>query len=221
MKLISDKNMKVAKGLEFGFLNLILHLAPSTLSGKNVCPNASAGCAKACLNTAGMGLYPKVQAARVAKTLWYFNDRADFMATLVKDVHAGIRKAAKAGLTLAIRLNGTSDIPTLGINTAKMFPDVQFYDYTKNIKTFFRTDLPSNYHLTFSRSETNDADCDTLLAQGYNVAMVFKNVPATYKGYKVVNGDLHDLRFLDEKNVIVGLKAKGKARKDDSGFVIV
>lgn len=219
MKLLTENNTKVAKGLEFGYLNLILHLAPFNLSGKQVCPKASAGCASACLNTAGMGIFSNVQNARKEKTLRYFNDRENFMSDIAKDVKSAIKKAKKKGLKLAIRLNGTSDLPMFALKVAETFSDVQFYDYTKIAKTFDRV-LPSNYHLTFSRSEVNDAEVDTILAKGFNVAMVFDKLPKTYKGFKVIDGDKNDLRFLDKKNIIVGLKAKGKAKKDSSGFVI-
>lgn len=219
MKLLTENNAKVLKGLEFGYLNVILHLAPFNLSGKQVCPKASKGCASACLNTAGMGVFSNVQNARKEKTLRYFNDRENFMADLRKDVHSAIRKAKKKGLKLAVRINGTSDLPALAIKVANEFPDVQFYDYTKIAKTFDR-ELPKNYHLTFSRSEVNDTEVDKVLAKGFNVAVVFDKLPKTYKGYKVIDGDENDLRFLDGKNVVVGLKAKGKAKKDDSGFVI-
>jgi hypothetical protein len=219
MKLLTANNAKVAKGLEFGYLNLILHLSPFNLSGFQVCPKASNGCASACLNTAGMGVFSNVQLARKEKTLRYFNDRENFMLDLAKDVKSAIKKANKKGLKLAIRLNGTSDLPMLAIKIAEQFPDVQFYDYTKIAKTFDR-ELPKNYHLTFSRSEVNDTEVDTILAKGFNVAMVFDKLPKTYKGFKVIDGDENDLRFLDEKNVVVGLKAKGKAKKDNSGFVV-
>lgn len=219
MKLLTENNAKVLKGLEFGYLNVILHLAPFNLSGKQVCPKASAGCASACLNTAGMGIFSNVQNARKAKTLRYFNDRENFMADLAKDVNSAIKKAKKKGLKLAVRINGTSDLPMLALKVAEQFSDVQFYDYTKVAKTFDR-ELPKNYHLTFSRSEVNDAEVDTILAKGHNVAMVFDKLPKTYKGFKVISGEENDLRFLDEKNVIVGLKAKGKAKKDTSGFVL-
>lgn len=219
MKLLTKSNTKVEKSLEFGYLNLILHLAPYNLSGKNVCPNASLGCAMACLNTAGMGIFSNVQKARKEKTLRYFNDRKGFMADLFADIESAKKSAKKQGLKLAIRLNGTSDILTLALDATKAFPDVQFYDYTKNKKSFDR-DLPSNYHLTFSRSETNEKDCLELLKRGFNSAMVFDKLPETYKGFKVIDGDINDLRFKDEKGVIVGLKAKGKGKKDESGFVI-
>lgn len=219
MELLTVSNNKTLKSIEFGFHTGILHLAPFTLSGKNVCPKASNGCASACLNTSGHGAFSNVQKARKDRTLMYFNEREEFLLKLERDIFRIQKQAVKKNLKPALRLNGTSDLPALAIKFAKKFPAIQMYDYTKIAKTFEK-ELPENYHLTFSRSETNENECLEILAKGYNVAMVFAKVPKTYKGYKVVDGDIHDLRFLDEKGVIVGLKAKGKARKDDSGFVI-
>jgi hypothetical protein len=127
-------------------------------------------------------------------------------------------------MTPCVRLNGTSDLPWHNIgDIMQSFPEIQFYDYTPNANRmiqFLKGELPSNYHLTFSRKENNEALCDLILSMGGNVAMVFDKVPKKFKGYKVIDGDESDLRFLDEKNVIVGLKAKGKGKKDTSGFVI-
>ena len=219
MKLLTTKNYKTEKGLAFGYSTAILHLAPFTLSGKNVCPKASNGCAKACLNTSGHGRYAMVQNARKNRTLRFFNDKTQFEMDLIADIKTVVRRAGKNGLIPTVRINGTSDLPTLAIKTAKLFPDVQFYDYTKIAKTFEK-ELPKNYHLTFSRSETNEGECLELLKKGVNVAMVFKSMPKTYKGFEVVSGDDSDLRFLDKKGVIVGLSAKGRAKHDTSGFVI-
>ena len=245
MKLLTVGNPKTAKGEGKGYLTFILHLAPANMSGYNVCPMASAGCKAACLNTAGRGgmfagektaaltgaemvsaiqsgtLHNVIQAARIRKTKMYFEERETFLKQLVKEIESGIKLAAKHGLKPAFRLNGTSDIPwenvTLdnGSNVMAAFPDIQFYDYTKRTN---RTNLPANYHLTFSRSETNE---DTAPAD-MNMAVVFagKTLPTEYKGRPVINGDETDLRFLDPKGVIVGLKAKGKGKKDTSGFVV-
>lgn len=220
MKLLTASTAKMVKADKAGYLNLILHLAPATLSGKNVCPKASNGCAKTCLNTAGRGQFNSIQRARIAKTLRYFNDRAQFELELISDINSGIRKAERMNKTLAVRLNGTSDLPGLAIRIAQMFPAVQFYDYTKIARTFER-DLPANYHLTFSRSESNDSDVMRLLELGHNVAAVFAQMPKTWHGKQVIDGDKNDLRFLDPKGIIVGLSAKGKAKKDTSGFVIL
>ena len=231
--LLTTGNPKIEKGAKLGYLTHILHLAPSRLSGFNTCPMATAGCAAGCLNTAGRGgMFRKgettnaIQTARIRKTVAFFEDRVAFMNKLVKEITSAIKRAEKLELTPVFRLNGTSDIRwenvpvTVGAkyfdNIMLAFPSVQFYDYTKIAN---RRDLPANYHLTFSLAESNDAQAVKALENGLNVAAVFRTLPATFMGRKVVNGDDTDLRFLDEKNVIVGLKAKGRAKKDTTGFV--
>lgn len=224
MRLLTIGNTKTTKGEAMGYLTFIMHLAPSTLSGYNTCPMASAGCASACLNTAGRGRFTATQEARIRKTRWFFENRDGFMAQLVKDIEAAIRKAKRENMTPVFRLNGTSDIRWESVavgafrNVMEMFPAVQFYDYTKLTN---RRDIPANYHLTFSRSETNETDALRMLAQGMNVAVVFDTLPEKWAGVKVIDGTETDLRFLDEECVIVGLVAKGKARKDTSGFTIL
>jgi len=223
VKLLTVGNTKTVKGEAMGYMTFIMHLAPSTLSGYNTCPMASKGCAAACLNTAGRGRFTATQEARIRKTRWFFEDRATFMAQLVKDIQAAIRKAERETMIPVFRLNGTSDIRWENVpvggrrNIMEMFPSQTFYDYTKLQN---RVNLPSNYHLTFSRSEENYTAVDTMMAQGYNTAIVFDSLPAVYNGYKVIDGTETDLRFLDPKNVIVGLLAKGKAKKDLSGFTV-
>lgn len=224
MKLLTTKNYKIMKGAKLGYSSAILHLAPFTLSGKNVCPKASQGCAAACLNTSGHGRYAMVQNARKNRTLRFFNERENFESDLKTDIETVIRRAKKNNQIPAIRINGTSDLPALAIKFAKMFPKIHFYDYTKIAKTFDK-ELPKNYHLTFSRSETNENEALNLLERGFNVAVVFNKLPKTYKGFEVINGDDTDLRFLDKKGkkgkgVIVGLLAKGKGKYDKSGFVV-
>ena len=178
--------------------------------------------AAACLNKAGMGVYSTVQQARINRTKLFFQDRPNFMAQLAKEIKSAKKSAAKAGLKLLVRLNGTSDIAWEKIrvgdyrNLFEMFPDVQFYDYTKIVG---RT-VPENYHLTFSKSESNDADVSVAIRNGLNVAVVFDKLPETYLGRPVVSGDDSDIRVNDPRGVVVGLKAKGPARKDLSGFVV-
>jgi len=225
LKLLSVSNTKVLKGTKYGYLTGILHLSPARSSGRNVCPGASLGCALGCLNSAGRGRFARTQAARLRKTLYFFSNRESFMRDLAEDIATLARRAKKLNLIPAIRLNGTSDIrwetiPVMGAaNIMTLFPNIQFYDYTKLEN---RRDLPANYHLTFSRSEDNSGKLGTALANGMNIAVVFdsKNLPAVYRGLPVVNGDVNDLRFLDPAGVIVGLVAKGKAKKDTSGFVV-
>lgn len=229
-KLFTKSNTKTMKGEAAGHLTLILHLAPGDISGQQVCPKATAGCLAACLNTAGRGRFDSTQAARIRKTRELFADRAGFMAKLVADIQAGIRKAAREGLRLCVRLNGTSDLPwekframvngTEFRNLFEAFPDVQFYDYTK-ISARAVKSIASNYSLTFSRSEANTGECVRVAQEGGNIAVVFAgDLPETFLGLPVVVGDEADLRFLDPRNVVVGLTAKGSAKRDASGFVV-
>ena len=220
MKFLTIGNTKTVKGEAMGYQTYIMHLAPSTLSGYNTCPMASNGCASACLNTAGRGRFTATQEARVRKTKFFFENRDTFMAQLVKDIEAAIRKAGREGFVPVFRLNGTSDIrwETVMVNgfrnIMEMFPTVQFYDYTKLPN---RRNVPSNYHLTFSRSEVNEH----LIPQNMNVAVVFDSLPEVWNGRRVIDGTETDLRFLDPQNVVVGLLAKGKAKKDNSGFTVL
>ncbi len=224
MKLLSTAYPKIQKGTKLGYLSFILHLAPATLSGKETCPKRTAGCTAACLNTAGRGgMFKKgentnmIQQARIRKTRMFFEQRDAFMAQLEKDIKLGIKQAAKLGLTPVFRLNGTSDLAWEKYGIIEKFPQVQFYDYTKVLGR--KVAHLQNYHLTFSAADGNDADVAKAVAQGMNVAAVFDKLPSEYMGKSVINADEHDLRFLDPKGVIAGLKAKGRAKKDTSGFV--
>jgi Gene product 88 len=219
MKLLTTGNYKTVKGEKLGVLTGILYLAPAKISGYEVCPRRSPGCTSACLFTAGMGAFSTVQHARINKTKQYFEARDAFKAQLEKDIKALVKKAKKLNMKPAVRLNGTSDINWMGSGIMDKFPEVQFYDYTKVLNRLEK-DIPKNYNITFSRSEINDADCRWALELGFNVAVVFKTLPQQYMGRQVINGDETDVRFADAKGVVIGLTAKGKARKDNSGFVV-
>ena len=219
-KLLSTANPKIQKGTKLGYLSFILHLAPATLSGKETCPKRTAGCTAACLNTAGRGgMFKKgettnmIQKARIRKTQQYFEQREQFLADLEADIKKGIKMAEKLGLKPCFRLNGTSDLAVEKWGIIEKFPTVQFYDYTKVLGRKV-AHLP-NYHLTFSKADGNDADCAKALAQGMSVVAVYDKIPEG-----VPSADETDLRFLDPKGIMLGLKAKGKAKKDYSGFVI-
>lgn len=224
MKLISiDTNAKTIKGQAKGYLTGILYLTPADLSGRNVCPHASAGCKAACLFSAGRGAFENVKSARLRKTLAFFKDKEGFLNDLKLDIQALIKKAEKAGMSPCVRLNGTSDIPWHKMGIMEEFPSVPFYDYTPNkarMMEFLDGKLPQNYSLTFSRKEDNESACEEIMARGGNIAAVFKDTPESWKGKQCFNGDDSDLRFLDPRGVIVALKAKGKAKKDTSSFVI-
>lgn len=224
--ILTIENAKTIKGEKLGYLTGICYLAPANEAGLgNLCPMSTPGCRRDCLFTAGRGQFEAVRAARIAKTAFYFRDRLAFEASLEYDIAALVRRARTLGLTPAVRINGTSDLPKLALRCAHKFPKVQFYDYTKLPRAWQRT--RKNYHLTFSHSERNERDCLAALKHGINVAVVFntrrsQELPTYWQGYPVLDGDLHDLRFLDPKRHVVGLRAKGLARQDtNSGFVVL
>ena len=170
-----------------------------------------------------------VQTARIKKTRLFFQDKQSFLAELWQEAAKSIKSSARKNMIPCFRLNLTSDLPWEkikfnGQSIFEAFPSIQFYDYTKSperMTAFLAGQFPKNYHLTFSRSESNGSIAEAFLASGGNVAMVFrKSLPAKFKGYSVVDGDETDLRFLDGSGVIVGLKEKGMAKKDETGFVL-
>lgn len=215
---------------DFQFESVILHLAPASISGDNMCPMASPGCAAACLNTAGRGATKKIQEPRIRKTRYFKKYQEGFVADLVGDLESTVKRATKNNRKPVARLNGTSDIAweripvtrngTEYANVFAAFPEIMFYDYTKVLPRLKRCrDIP-NYRLTFSLSESNDAHAVKALEMGYNVAAVIRNPGSTFAGLPVIVGDDHDYRFLDPQGGhIVALTAKGRAIKDTSGFV--
>jgi hypothetical protein len=233
--LITFDNAKTIKGEVLGYRTGILYLAPYNVSGRNVCPFASKECIKLCLNLSGRGEMDSVQEARIRKTRLFHQDPKGFVENLDHNIGKAKAQAARKRMTPAVRLNGTSDLPweNLGGEQGKVLmerhPDLTFYDYTKNprrMEAYLAGDMPENYKLTFSRSETNEDLADKFVRRGGNVAVVFTTpkgdtLPKTYLGRPVIDGDEHDLRFLDPSGVVVGLRAKGRARKQHGGFVVV
>ena len=228
-KLLSqpNSNPKVKKGntKDSDYITTIMHLRPVST---RICPYQDiAKCKTACLNTAGLGgIIPSIQKSRQTKTDLFLNDRETFMTMLYKDIEKFVRFCEKKNKKPALRLNGTSDIQweTIkheGVTVFEKFPQVQYYDYTK-IPTRKISHIP-NYHLTWSYSEANQKYANYFDKLKYNIAVVFssKTLPPMFKGLRVIDGDKTDMRFLDgNKRVVVGLKAKGKAKTDTSGFVI-
>jgi hypothetical protein len=240
--LLTTGNPKTAKGEGSGYLTAIMHLAPASLSGRNVCPHASAACIAACLNTAGRGGIGldadglnMIQAARIRRTRFFQRDREAFMAQLASEIRKHVKSAERHGLIPAVRLNGTSDLPWERFpiegqpHIFAAFPGVTFYDYTKfpiRLRPLVAS-IP-NYSLTFSLSESNDERAREALEAGVNVAAVFDvrrsgDLPASFElsgmSYPVLDGDKTDLRFTDPSGYIVGLRAKGRAVRDRTGFV--
>ena len=227
MKLLSvGSDSKTTKGESFGWRTAILYLAPHKVAQRgNVCPHSSQGCISSCLYTAGRGAFSNVQRSRISKTQYFFDHQKEFREQLVDEIKAFASSCQKIGIGACVRLNGTSDIPWELFGIPQLFMgDVAFYDYTKNPRRairYARREMPSNYHLTFSRSECNEIDALKVLGAGGNVAAVFSgDLPNIWYGYNVIDGDLSDLRFLDPRGCVVGLKAKGAAKRDTSGFVI-
>jgi len=232
--LLTTNNAKTIKGEKMGYVTYILYMSPHKANSKgvNVCSHASEGCAKSCLVGSGFGgMFTSVMEGRMDKTNYFLNNRLEFLNQIKEEISKAIKKYENEAI-VTIRLNGTSDLPYEkynvfeGKNIFEVFPSVQFYDYTKN-HTRFEKQLPSNYHLTFSRSETNNDKAMELLKRGINVAIVFDKLPSTYEGFEVINADLDDLRFLDKKGVICGLKYKKMTAKGsnnqlafENGFAI-
>ena len=238
-----NADTKTKKGLKKGYLTGIMYLAPHKISGRNMCSYASKGCISSCLYSAGRGKFNSVETARINKTKYFLNDKTNFMLDLIESIIRLKKKAENKKLTPVIRLNGTSDLLWENIkinnsalynrkyildnfnylniisfnNIMDLFADVQFYDYTKNP---FRVKLPNNYYLTFSRAENNEQNVEIALKRGLNVAVVFNELPKKYYGLDVINADETDLRFLDINNAVVGLIAKGDAKRDTTGFVV-
>tara|TARA_R100001594_G_scaffold142459_2_gene189389 strand:- start:449 stop:1120 length:672 start_codon:yes stop_codon:yes gene_type:complete len=208
---------KMAKGEKFGYKTAILHLAPYKLSGKNVCPKASKECIAFCLNTSGRGQMNSVQQARINKTNLFWKDRKKFLEQLSQEIGQLKKRAASQGFKFAVRLNGTSDLAWHRFSSLMdQHPDVIFYDYTK-VYNHLDHNL-KNYKITFSASGSNNTECMAALKAGHNVAYVFKDkLPKKFQGKRVIDGDKHDLRFLDPRGVVVGLLAKGSAKKAAAG----
>lgn len=235
--LLTTENTKTAKNRKFGYGSAILQLAPESESvpygGRNLCPFAGA-CAGACLKNTGHNAMDSAQQARIARTLFFIHFRTLFFERLLKELRAYFRKCARDGLRPVVRLNGLSDIlwerellpPESGLQPRTIFdefPDVQFYDYTKipaRVDSFLAGEFPANYSIVFSRDERNEAESVRLLNAGATVAVVFQSVPTTWNGFPVVDGDEHDAVFVRDQRTVLGLKAKGPARKDTSGFVV-
>jgi hypothetical protein len=220
-----------------GYITYSLSLAPASVSGFNVCSSSSHACRLSCLYTSGLAnIFPRtIQPSRIAKTRMLRMHKKEFISQLIKELGSAERRASRLGVKLCVRLNVLSDIfwEREAPEIFTTFPKVVFYDYSKHEKRFARYlkgELPSNYHLTFSWSGTNREMSLYVLANGGNVAVPFrvsyrgdnrKPLPRFFLDHEVIDGDIIDARFLDKQGgYVVGLRAKGKAKHDTSGFVI-
>lgn len=228
-KLLSEgaTNAKTAKN---EIKTFILYLMPynQNSEGKQLCPHASKGCAKACLVSAGRGSFSNVIKARVNKTELFIKNKLAFLNKLADEITQETAKAKRGGYKVAFRLNGTSDVDFVYMLKKYGFLDIEtlqphavFYDYTKNIQKAIRYKTHPNYVVTFSRAEDNAVNVALAIKHGINVAAVFNELPKVWRGVEVVDGDKSDLQMLKYNGVILGLKAKGAARKDTTGFTIL
>ena len=227
-KLLGSSTYKMEKSQKYKYLSEILHLAPSNIGGVNICANASPVCIKLCLNTSGRGQMTSVQKSRLNKKYYFLADRLKFLNHLDREIKLSYARASRKGFKYTVRLNGTSDLPferyklENGLNLMENNPNVQFIDYTKVTNRLDKKNkIPKNYSLTYSQAENNLKDVKQVLKTKYNIATVFrKKLPKKWLGRKVINGDLSDLRHLEDgKKIIVGLIAKGRAIKNFNGFV--
>ena len=239
---IGTANPKTGKGEKRGYRTAILHMSPARLSGFEVCAGRTPGCTAACLNVAGRGGMTTrdgaIHIARMRRTRYFKRDRHGFGLALELEISRHVKSAHRAGMTPVVRLNGTSDLPYENVRfewadgsvstVFDRFPDVQFYDYTKVIRRL-REPLPANYDLTFSLADGNEGDALEAISLGFRVAVVMRNrprpsakkwnLPTNWRGRPVVDADETDLRFLDPQGVWCGLRAKGLAKADTTGFV--
>lgn len=220
---------KIAKGKKINMATYAVYFAPYNLSGKNVCAKATKECIMGCLNTSGRVKMDKrgtIVNARINRTIAFYEQREKFMNLLIAEISMYKKRAANNGMDFSVRLNGTSDLSpeifkAYGQNIIELFPDVQFYDYTKVLNRSRLVEKYQNYHLTFSYTGENWHECKQALDSGVNVAVIFdtkkgKALPETFNGYKVIDGDLTDYRPNDEKNCIVGLRWKHIANKENN-----
>jgi hypothetical protein len=219
-----NHSRKMAKGKTFDVMTYSVYLASSDSSGYNVCPMANVFCKNACLNYSGHGRYNRTQKARIRKTRLFFENRDLFMKILFHEIAYFKKRAAKKGLSFAVRFNATSDINLKqlkldGLNVLEQFPDIQFYDYTKVYKYLFLANEYENLDMTFSYSGENWNECENALQNGFRVSAIFeKELPETFKGYPVIDGDQYDMRYFDPNDVIVGLRVKKVSSKELNQF---
>jgi len=226
-KLLGSSTYKMEKSQKFKYLSEILHLAPSNIGGVNICASSSPVCVDLCLNTSGRGQMTSVQKSRLNKKYYFLANRQKFLNHLDREIKLSSERAKRKKLKYTVRLNGTSDLPferyklNNGLNLMENNPNVQFIDYTKITNRLNKKNkIPKNYDLTYSQAENNLDDIKKILKTKYNIATVFrKKLPKKWLGRRVIDGDVSDLRHLDPKKVVVGLIAKGKAKKDFNGFV--
>ncbi len=229
----ANSSAKIAKGEKIGIDTFVVYLAAGSSSGYNVCPGATVECLEGCLVNSGrviMDVNGSIMRARIERTKAFYSDRIGFMAQLVKEISAAKRKAERRNHEFCVRINGTSDLSPViwkyeGKTLFELFPDVQFYDYSKVLNRATLIHKFNNYDLTFSYSGHNWNECLQAINSGVRVAVVFKvkkgqPLPATFRGLHVIDGDVTDYRPADPSACIVGLRFKKIKDKAAMQFVL-
>lgn len=227
-----NQSAKMIKNSLYNEMTYIIYLAPADMSGYEVCPMRTAECTALCLNTSGrvkLDIKNKIIGARIKKTKLFFENRQYFMRWMIDEISFYRNKAKKLKMDFSVRLNGTSDISPIafnlnGKNILQIFPDVQFYDYTKVLNRYKLLYKYKNYDLTYSYSGYNDREAHQVISSGGRVAIVFSgDIPNEYKGVTVINGDDFDMRYKNPGGVFIGLKykkVKGNPDIKKSKFVV-
>jgi hypothetical protein len=227
----TTKSVKHRKAGKYGELTYSLYLAPAKSSGYEVCPGRTSECTKLCLNESGMNTMVRndkgdmINDSRITKTRLFFEHREFFMKWLVYEIKAAQRKAIRMTYQFSVRINNTSDISPLdfildGKNILEIFPEIQFYEYTKVPARIQLMETYKNYDVTFSYNGYNLTECQKMLLNKIRVAVVFKIIPENFWGYPVIDGDLNDLRYHNEA-VVIGLKYKRVRNKLTSNIKFV
>ena len=235
-----NHSSKHAKAYNYNEMVYTIYLSPANRSGFEVCPGRSKECTELCLNESGHnrmdgairkdGSTNKINKSRIKKTQMFFTDHDHFVNWVIHEINAGITRAKRLGFRFSVRLNNTSDISPemfatkidgVKMNLLQIFPEVQFYDYTKVAGRVELMKKYPNYDVTYSFDGYNLETCLGMLANGVRVAMVFQKVPESYLGYPVINGDKYDMRYLDPKDCIVGLKFKKVRKKLNKNYKFV
>ena len=230
-----NNGAKHHKAFNYGELVYTIYLAPGYMSGYEVCPGRTPECTALCLNESGHNRIDskvnRINESRIAKTQMFFEDHEFFVRWVIKEIENAKIKADKLGFKFSVRINNTSDISPEMFNIKidggrknilELFPDVQFYDYSKVSSRSRLMNKYTNYDLTYSFNGMNWDMCEKMLNNGVRVAVVFDQLPDEFRGFKVINGDLSDMRYYDPKNVIVGLHyKKTRSKPDDSNTFII
>lgn len=242
---VDSDNSKLAKSREFGFLSVGISLAQSDASGFNVCKFSSEPCRNACVGKKGLaGVFPSIEEARIRKTKMLFQDRDRFYALLDKDLAKLPGLSRSLGLKIHFRSDVFSDIDwRIGFRDSQkrgLFDrlealpvrrdELELHDYTKDFWRWEREHLNNRrynleWKLTFSFSGENESLCIEVLRRGGRVAVAFDckphQLPKTWRGYRVVDGDVHDLQWLHGGGVVIGLAVKGEplGQGTPNGFI--